>query len=140
MFNEPESLSNAPNSPELNGKLLGKYSSDFAKVSEQIKEANYQIRTRGFSEHPIFVVSAQVMPIGSLFLAQMELEENQYNYYASMVQEFLDREIIAPDAHESFLANYKDPNEYCCLFIMDAEFSGFVYVPYPEDGYMGEEI
>jgi hypothetical protein len=140
MFNEPESLSNAPNSPELNGKLLGKFSTDFAKVSEQIKEANYQIRSRGFSEHPIFVVSAQVMPIGSLYLAQMEIYNNQYNYYASTLNEFVEREIIAPDAVESFTANYKDTNEFCCLFVMDPEFSGFIYVPYPEDGFMNEEI
>jgi hypothetical protein len=133
MFNEPEALSNAPNSPELDPKFLGTLSADFAKVFENIKEAGYQIRSRGFSERPIFVMSKSVQPVGSIFIAQMELANNQWNYYASMLEEFTQREIIAADALESFAANYKDPNEFCCLFVIDQSFTGFVYMPYPED-------
>jgi hypothetical protein len=43
------------NSPELNQKLMGYISQDFIKVADQLKEASYQIRKRGFSENPIFV-------------------------------------------------------------------------------------
>lgn len=133
MLNEAESLSNAPNSPELDGKYLGSISADFAKVCENVKEASYQIRSRGFSEYPIFAISKNVQPIGSIFIAQMEINENLWNYYASMLEEFTQRAIVADDAIESFKANYKDPNEYCCLFVIDQNFTGFIYVPYPED-------
>lgn len=133
MIEEPESLSNAPNSPELDGKYLGQISTDFALVSDTIKEASYQIRSRGFSDYPIFAISKNILPVGSILIAQMELNENQWNYYASMLPEFEQRGIIAPEATEAFVANYKDPNEYCCLFVMDKGFSGFIYMPYPED-------
>jgi len=45
------------NDPELNGKYLGTITEDFIKVSDNLKEASYQIRTRGFSDYPIFPTS-----------------------------------------------------------------------------------
>jgi hypothetical protein len=63
----------------------------------------------------------------------MEVNQNQWNYYASMLEEFVQREIVAADAVETFQENYKDAEEYCCLFIMDQDFTGFIYIPYPED-------
>ena len=133
MLEEAESLSNAPNSPGLDGKYLGKISADFSLVCDSLKEASYQIKKRGFSDFPVFAVSKSVMPIGSILIAQMELNENQYNYYASMLEEFVQREIVAADAVESFKENYKESDEFCCLFIMDQDFTGFIYIPYPED-------
>jgi hypothetical protein len=44
------------NSPDLNGKYLGTVSQDFVKIADHIKEASYQIRKRGFSEYPIFII------------------------------------------------------------------------------------
>jgi hypothetical protein len=34
---------------------------------------------------------------------------------------------------EAFKAAYKDPDEYCCLFVIDYDFTNFVFLPYPED-------
>lgn len=133
MLEEAESLSNAANSPTLNGNHLGEISSDFAKVCDSLKEASYQIKKRGFSDYPVFAVSKNILPLGSILIAQMELNENLYNYYASMMEEFVQREIIAADAVESFQENYKDPEEFCCLFVMDKGFAGFIYIPFPED-------
>ena len=50
------------NDPELNGKYLGTVTQDFVKIADHIKEASYQIRTRGFSEYPIFVISKEDSP------------------------------------------------------------------------------
>lgn len=133
MIEEQESLSNAPNSPQLNGKQLGKISTDFAIVCEQLKEAGYQIQKRGFSEFPIFVTSLQPLPIGSVFLGKGEYQGNQWYYNASTFEEFCDRKLIAEDAEASFKANYKDSNEFCCLFVMDQDFASFVFIPYPDD-------
>jgi hypothetical protein len=133
MLEDAESLSNAPNSPGLDGKYLGEISTDFAKVSDQLKEAAYQIKRRGFSDYPIFAVAKNILPIGSILIAQMEINDNVWNYYASTLEEFTQREIVAPDAIETFQANYKEIDEYCCLFVMDKDFAGFIYIPFPED-------
>jgi hypothetical protein len=56
-----------------------------------------------------------------------------WNYYITYVDEFIQRKLIAEELFEDFKAAYKDPDEFCCLFVMDGEFTSFVYVPYPED-------
>jgi hypothetical protein len=50
-----------------------------------------------------------------------------------MIEEFLQRELVGAESEELFKENYKDPEEYCCLFVMDGKFVSFVFVPYPED-------
>lgn len=118
------------NDPELNPKYLGSISADFIKVAEQLKEASYQIRKRGFSQHPVFPVSREDLPIGQLLYERGKMG-NQWNYYASFREEFEQRELIADK--DAFSQAYKDPDEFCCLFIVDQEFTNFLFIPYPED-------
>lgn len=120
------------NDPELNGKYLGTITADFAIVSETLKEASYQIRKRDFSDFPIFPISKVNIPLGQLLIAQRELA-TQWNFYASYLDEFLQRKLIDPEKEEEFKKAYKDPDEFCCLFVVDEEFTKFLYIPYPED-------
>jgi hypothetical protein len=126
------SLMDDANSPELNRQLMGVVSEDFIRVSDQLKEASYQIRKRGFSDNPIFVMSNSEVELGVLLIGPTELA-NRYHYRASFMQEFVDRKLIGEESEEAFKENYKDPDEYCCLFALIGDFSGFIYVPYPED-------
>lgn len=120
------------NSPELNKKLLGKISEDFIKVYNHLKEASYQIRKRGFSNYPVFVLSEDDIEIGTKLFSKKDFN-TQYNYNASMIEEFVQRNLVSEESEVLFKENYKDADEYCCLFVMDGEFAGFVYIPYPED-------
>jgi hypothetical protein len=126
------SLMDDANSPELNRKIMGLVSEDFIKVSDQLKEASYQIRKRGFSENPIFVLTYTQVELGALLIDAEELK-NRYSYRASYMQEFVDRKLIGEESVAAFQENYKNPDEYCCLFALIGDFSGFIYVPYPED-------
>lgn len=120
------------NDPELNGKYLGSISQDFVVIADTLKEASYQIRKRGFSEYPIFPIAKFEIPIGQLLIGQTELAVN-WNYNASYLDEFIQREIVAEEAVEAFQVNYKNPDEFCCLFVVDDDFTNFVFIPYPED-------
>ena len=120
------------NDPELNGKYLGTITADFAKVSDTLKEASYQIRKRGFSEHPIFPISKTAIPIGQLLLDRPSLSL-EWNYYAAYLDEFVQRKLIEADKVDRFKEVYKNPDEFCCLFVVDKEFTNFLYIPYPED-------
>ena len=120
------------NSPELNKKIMGLVSSDFIKVSDQLKEASYQIRKRGFSDNPIFILTYSEVELGALLIGPEEMS-NRYSYRASYMQEFVDRKLIGEESVDLFLENYKNPDEYCCLFALIGDFSGFIFVPYPED-------
>ncbi|TDE16427.1 hypothetical protein [Dyadobacter psychrotolerans] len=126
------SLMDDANSPELNRKIMGLVSEDFVKVSDQLKEASYQIRKRGFSDNPIFILSYTEVDLGVLLIDVKEMA-NLYSYRASYMQEFVDRKLIGEESVEAFQENYKNADEYCCLFALIGDFSGFIYVPYPED-------
>ncbi|MBX2968439.1 MAG: hypothetical protein KF803_03635 [Cyclobacteriaceae bacterium] len=120
------------NDPELSGKYLGTISQDFVKVADSIKEASYQVRKRGFSEYPVFPVCKEPQPVGQL-LIDKHLADLQWNYYISYMDEFVQRGLIDEDKQEAFKAAYRDPDEFCCLFVVDKEFTNFVFIPYPED-------
>lgn len=120
------------NSPELNGKYLGSITQDFVKIADNLKEAAYQVRSRGFSDFPIFPISKTDLPIGQLLIGKGELDTT-WNYNITYIDEFVQRKIIAEDKVEEFKANYKNPDEFCCLFVVDLDFARFVFVPYPED-------
>ena len=120
------------NDPELNGNYLGTISSDFVKISDVLKEAAYQVKSRGFSDFPIFPISKEKQPIGQLFLGKEE-KNLEWNYYITYIDEFVQRKLVAEDALEDFKKAYKDPDEFCCLFVMDGAFTSFVYIPYPND-------
>jgi hypothetical protein len=119
------------NDPELSGKYLGTISQDFVKVSDTLKEASYQIRKAGF-DYPVFPICKEVQPIGQLLIAGT-MVDTTWNYYASFLDEFVQRELVANDKVEDFKKAYKDPDEFCCLFVVDKEFTNFVYIPFPED-------
>jgi hypothetical protein len=119
------------NDPELSGKYLGTISNDFVKVADTLKEASYQIRKAGF-EFPIFPISKEDTPIGQLLLEKAQLSLT-WNYYASFLNEFIQRELVSTEKEEQFIEGYKDPDEFCCLFVIDKAFTNFVFIPYPED-------
>ena len=120
------------NDPELSGKYLGTVSQDFVKISDQIKEASYQIRKRSFSDYPIFIISKSEIPIGQLLFSKNEIG-TIWNYYVTYIDEFVQRKIIEAQKLELFKDSYKDPDEFCCLFVIDGDFTNFVFIPYPED-------
>ena len=118
------------NDPELNGKYLGLITKDFVVVADTLKEAAYQVRKRGFSEFPIFPISRIDMPFGQKLIGRDELATD-WNYHITYIDEFVQREIVTD--LEAFKKAYKNPDEFCCLFVMDQEFTNFLFVPYPED-------
>ena len=118
------------NDPDLNPKFLGKISSDFIKVSDHLKEASYQIRQRNFSKFPVFIISKEIIPLGSL-LYEKNHANNEWTYNASFAEEFVECKLI--ENMEDFITIYKDPDEFCCLFVLHPDFTNFTFIPYPED-------
>lgn len=120
------------NDPELDGKYLGTISKDFVMVSETIKEASYQVRKQGFSDYPIFPISKKDVSIGQLLIAKQDAAI-EWNYNITYLDEFVQRKIVAEDKLDDFKKIYKDPEEFCCLFVMDGDFTRFLFIPYPVD-------
>jgi hypothetical protein len=115
------------NDPELSGKYLGTITSDFIKVCDILKEASYQIRSKGFSDFPIFPISKDMQPIGKIFIGKAE-KDLDWNYFITYVDEFVQRGLVAEEALEEFTQAYKDPDEFCSLFVIDGAFTSFVLI------------
>nr|WP_250632000.1 hypothetical protein [Rhodoflexus caldus] len=120
------------NDPELSGKYLGTISQDFVKVADTLREAAYQIKKRGISDYPIFPICKIEQAVGALLIPRGQME-NKWNYYASFLSEFVERGLVDFELEEEFKAAYKDPEEFACLFVIDYDFTNFVFIPYPED-------
>ncbi len=118
--------------PNLDGKYLGTITSDFVKIADNLKEASYLIRKRGFSDYPIFPISKEDISIGQLLIDKRELG-TKWNYYVTYIDEFVNLKLIDESKVDNFISTYKNPDEFCCLFVVDKEFTNYLFVPYPID-------
>ena len=117
--------------PTLDGKYLGTVTADFVMVADKLKEVSYLMRQRGYA-HPIFLTSPAAMDWASWLVQKGELG-NQWHYYAAYLDILVQCKLVAEDKVETFKDTYKDPDEFCCLLVVDKAFTNFVYIPYPED-------
>ena len=120
------------NNHELSGKYLGTITKDFALVSDTLKEAAYQLKVRKISDYPIFPVSKEELGVGQLLVGKTEMAI-EWNFNFSFLDEFSQRLLVKPEKLEEFKSVYKDPEEFCCLFVIDEDFQNFIFIPYPED-------
>src|SRR5688500_4789229 len=108
------------NDPELNGKYLGTITKDFAIVADTLKEASYQIRKRDISKFPIFIFTREVLPLGAILLRSDEAALD-WHVLVSYLSSFVEQNVVSEEKVADFMAAYKDPDEFCCLFVVDNE-------------------
>ena len=120
------------NLPTLDGKYLGTISADFVKVADTLKEASYLIRKQEAYPYPIFVMARIPLSIGALLIEKNEADNDWY-YYAAYLEALVQCGLIAEDKTAAFQEAYKNPDEFCCLLVVDQPFTNFVYMPYPVD-------
>jgi hypothetical protein len=126
------SLSSFGMEQALDGKYLGTITTDFIKVADKLKEASYLIRERGGYQYPIFPLAQTPVELGPLLVDKNELG-NQWHYYAAYLDALVECGLIHAEKVLDFKHSYKDPDEYCCLLVIDQDFTSFVYIPYPVD-------
>jgi len=115
----------------LNSQYLGTISGDFVKVADKLKEVSYVIRKQGSYSYPVFPVSRVPLSIGALMIEKGEID-NQWRYYVTYLDALVQCGLIAEDKASTFQRSYKNPDEFCCLLVVDANFTKFIYIPYPE--------
>ena len=104
---------------------------DLELYKESIREIALEVVAEGVSENPIFVAHQHTVSIGELILNKDDLNTN-WSIQASMVEEFVEKGIIKPELKELFLKNYKNPEDYMCVFVIVPEGANFIYYPYAE--------
>lgn len=102
---------------------------DLELYTESIKEISSEIIAEGISQYPVFVAHQHTVSIGELILNKDELNTN-WSVQASTFEEFVEKGIIKPELKELFLKNYKNANDYMCVFVIVPEGANFIYYPY----------
>ena len=116
---------------ELDYKEIGKITSDFIKVSDQLKITNQKIIENKFSKYPIIILSKENIDFGTLLVDFNEIMDNKWKYFASYLEILLEKKIISNI--QAFKENYKNYEEFCCLLVAENNNSKIIFIPYPED-------
>ena len=119
------------NKEELDYNEIGKITSDFIKVSDQLKTTCEKIIEKGFSKYPVIILSKENIDLGTLLVDQNEILDNKWKYLASYL-EILNQKKIISDI-KVFKERYKDYKEFCCLLVAENNNSKIIFFPYPED-------
>jgi hypothetical protein len=97
----------------------------YLKVMSQAGEI---IRDQEVSKYPIFVVHAHEVSIG-LPIVEKEKFGGKWNIHASTLEEFVSKNLVFEEKMEDFIKNYKDPDDYLCIFLLSELGANFVYLP-----------
>ena len=119
------------NNIELSNEEIGMITSDFIKVSDQLKNTCKKIIEKKFSNFPVIIMTRDKVNLGTLLIDENEIEKNKWKYFASYL-EFLHSKKILNDI-DVFKEKYKSHNEYCCLLTVINNNSKIIFIPYPED-------
>jgi len=103
--------------------------SDLKLYSESIREVSTEIMVEGISLYPIFIAHQHKVSIGELLLDKDELNTD-WTIHASTLEEFVEKGIILADKKENFIRNFKNANEFMCVFVIVPDGANFVFFPY----------
>ncbi len=103
--------------------------SDLKFYNESIREVATEIMIEGISGYPIFVAHQHEVKLGEPILDRIELN-TEWSIHASTLEEFSEKGVIQESKKERFMAQYKDPHQYMCLFVIVPEGANFVFYPY----------
>lgn len=103
---------------------LEKELSSYKKILAQASDV---ILDEGVSKYPIFVIHQQEMDMGVLLIQAGT--KFRWSVNASTLEEFVTKEIIFHEKAQEFIATYKDPEIYLCLFVLSELGAQFVFLP-----------
>lgn len=124
---QPEELLGNPNEKK-NESPLKSLETELILYSDSIKEVAEDI-IEELSKYPIFIAHQHEARIGELIIDKEELA-TEWNIHASTLEEFIEKGIVKAEKEEFFKQNYKDPNQYICVFVMVPEGANFVFYPF----------
>ncbi len=96
-----------------------------------IRQVSQGMLKGSVSKYPIFIAirSLEDIDLGLPIINRDELELT-WSFNASHLEDFVNSNIIHQDKLQDFIKNYKDPNEFMCIFIAEEGMMSFIFMPY----------
>jgi hypothetical protein len=113
---------------ELND-ILKSLEKDIRYYNDSIKEVALEIIENGISEYPIFVAHKNTISLGEMIL-NMDDFEREWSVNATIIDELIEKNIIAKDKSGEFKKIFKDPKQNICIFLVTEEYANFIFIPY----------
>jgi len=129
---EPEELLNEDTYPQQDPKKespLVSLEKDLQFFNESIREVAVEIMMEGLSNVPIFIAHQHELSLGEVILDRHDLN-TEWSIHASTFEEFVERGLIKDLLKDRFMDNYKNPNDFMCVFVVVPEGANFVFYPY----------
>ncbi|MFQ5446043.1 MAG: hypothetical protein ACE5FF_03850 [Saprospiraceae bacterium] len=95
---------------------------------ETLAKAADVILEQEVSSFPIFVVHQHALDIG-INIVDREKVEGNWSVNASTLEEFVTKQIIAPEKVKDFKLVYKNPENELCLFVLNELGANFIFLP-----------
>ncbi|WP_256012949.1 hypothetical protein [Desertivirga xinjiangensis] len=102
---------------------------DLKLYKESLKEVSTEIMVEGLSAFPIFVAHQHEVSLGEPILNREDLGTG-WSIHASTLEEFVEKGIIHRDKKDRFIKQFKNPDDFMCLFVVVPEGANFVFYPY----------
>lgn len=99
---------------------------------ESIKEVALEILNNKVSKYPVFVAYTEDVSIGKMIIDKEELAL-EYSINASLLEEFVGKNIVMADKLNDFKKTWKDPKIFACIFAIIDKSASFIYIPYDDD-------
>ncbi|HHG85347.1 MAG TPA: hypothetical protein ENJ82_11430 [Bacteroidetes bacterium] len=94
-----------------------------------MRDLSMHVINEEISRFPVFVAYTGNIDLGRPFF-NIESQNLNWNYNASILEEFVKRGVVQEDKVDAFTETYGDPEERACIFVVTQEAGGFVFVPY----------
>jgi len=111
-------------------RLLG---NDLSACREYLRQVSSAMRKGEVSKYPIFVAHNEDVDLGVPIIHKTELDLN-WNFSASHLEDFVNRNIVLQNKIEDFKKAYRDPAQFMCIFLVSEDTGHFVFIPFePRD-------
>ncbi len=101
---------------------------DFKIYKKALSEASEIIRNENISNYPIFAAHQGFLEMGIPIIKKNEAG-GKWNINASTLEEFVTKNLIYNEKVNDFLKDYKDHDEFLCIFILSELGATFNYFP-----------
>ncbi|MEM0995858.1 MAG: hypothetical protein AAGN35_02215 [Bacteroidota bacterium] len=114
---------------EKQNPVLDSIRNDVRIVGTFMRDLTMHVINEEISNFPVYVAFQGEISIGKPMFS-METHHLNWNYNASILEEFVKRGVVVEDKVEEFMETFGDPEERACIFVVTQEAGGFVFVPY----------
>ena len=113
---------------EERDEVLTKLHEDLDVSKNLLWTVKEQVQNNDISNYPIFVASTNILDLGKLVIDKNQLGINWF-FFASHLEEFAVKQIIAEEKIDAFRTVYKEHAEELCIFVVGKDSGDFVFLP-----------